>query len=124
MENELYDEYLANPEAFVRQGFEAEVEEIKNVNVGTEQMSGKVFDATKNYETAQQVKELSGWQEIKEAKIRLSLAQRYYKTWLPQQLMNADISDTSHPWCCDLPGTLCLYERVWSTWLLKRPPRY
>ena len=95
METELYDEYLANPEAFVRQGFEAEVEEIKNVNVGTEQMSGKVFDATKNYEAAQQVKELSGWQEIKEAKIRLSLAEKFYKTWLPQQLMNADISDTA-----------------------------
>ena len=95
METELYDEYLANPEAFVRQGFEAEVEEIKSVNVGTEQMSGKVFDATKNYEAAQQVKELSGWREIKEAKIRLSLAEKFYKTWLPQQLMNADISDTA-----------------------------
>ena len=93
MEDELYAEYLLNPEGFVRQGFEAEVDELKTVNVSTEQMSGKVFDSTKNYETAVRVKELSGWHEIKEAKIRLALAKKFYDAWLPKQLLGLDISD-------------------------------
>ena len=93
MENELYNQYLQNPEGFVRQGFEEEVEGLKQLNNQTEDLGSAVYEATENHETAQQVVELSGWREVQEAKIRLNLANRYYESWLPQQLMNANVTD-------------------------------
>ena len=93
MENELYNEYLQNPEGFVREGFEEEVEGLKQLNKQTEDLGSAVYEATENHETAQQVVELSGWREVQEAKIRLNLANRYYESWLPQQLMNANVTD-------------------------------
>ena len=93
MENELYNQYLQNPEGFVREGFEEEVEGLKQLNNQTEDLGSAVYEATENHETAQQVVELSGWREVQEAKIRLNLANRYYESWLPQQLMNANVTD-------------------------------
>ena len=93
MEDELYNEYLANPEGFVRQGFEQEVEDIKQLNNQTNDLGSAVYERTGNHEAAQNVVELSGWREIQEAKIRLALANKFYESWLPRQLMGANITD-------------------------------
>ena len=93
MEDELYNEYLANPEGFVRQGFEQEVEDIKQLNNQTNDLGSAVYEQTGNHEAAQNVVELSGWREIQEAKIRLALANKFYESWLPKQLMGVDITD-------------------------------
>ena len=51
MEDELYNEYLANPEGFVRQGFEQEVEDIKQLNNQTNDLGSAVYEQTGNHET-------------------------------------------------------------------------
>jgi len=93
MEQEEYQRYLADPEGYVRQGFSAEVQDIRELNKQTEDLGSKAYEQTGNHEVARQVRELSGWREIAQARIQLKLANDYYQSWLPKQLLGADITD-------------------------------
>ena len=53
----------------------------------------KAYEQTGNHEVASQVRSLSGWREIRTAKIQLALANQFYESWLPKQLQGADITD-------------------------------
>jgi hypothetical protein len=90
---EEYQKYLANPEAYVDALFESNVEEVRELNKETEALGAKAYEQTGNHEVASQVRSLSGWREIRTAKIQLALANQFYESWLPKQLQGAEITD-------------------------------
>ena len=93
MEMEEYEKYLADPDAYVRSDFIEQLDGIRSVNRVTEDLGSQAYEQTGNAEVATQVRELSGWREIAQAKIKLKLANDYYQTWLPKQLLGANITD-------------------------------
>lgn len=90
---EEYQKYLANPEGYVDALFESNVEEVRDLNKETEALGAKAYEKTGNHEVASQVRSLSGWREIRTAKIQLALANQFYESWLPKQLQGAEITD-------------------------------
>ena len=49
MEQEEYQRYLADPEGYVRQGFGAEVQDIRELNKQTEDLGSKAYEQTGNH---------------------------------------------------------------------------
>lgn len=90
---EEYQKYLSNPEEYVDSLFKSNLEELRDLNKETEALGAKAFEQTGNHEVASQVRNLSGWREIRTAKIQLALANQFYESWLPKQLQGADITD-------------------------------
>ena len=90
---EEYQKYLANPEGYVDALFESNVEEVRDLNKETEALGAKAYEQTGSHEVASQVRSLSGWREIRTAKIQLALANQFYESWLPKQLQGAEITD-------------------------------
>ena len=94
IEQERYSEYVKNPEGFVDDLFEEQVAEVQELNKATEDLGGETYLKTGNHEVAKQVRELSGWREIRTARIDLALASQYYESYLGKQLLgNKSITD-------------------------------
>jgi len=94
IEQERYAEYIKNPEGFVDDLFEEQVAEVQELNKATEDLGGETYLRTGNHEVAKQVRELSGWREIRTARIDLALASQYYESYLGKQLLgNKSITD-------------------------------
>ncbi|MBP04080.1 MAG: hypothetical protein CMA72_04770 [Euryarchaeota archaeon] len=93
MENEEYNKYLADPDGYVSDTFKIDLENMQNLNSQTENMGAEAYLSTGNNEVARRIRNLSGWDEIKKAKIQLAMASKYYESWLPKQLQEADITD-------------------------------
>lgn len=94
IEQERYAEYIQNPEGFVDDLFEEQVAEVQELNKATEDLGGETYLRTGNHEVAKQVRELSGWREIRTARIDLALASQYYESYLGKQLLgNQSITD-------------------------------
>jgi soluble lytic murein transglycosylase-like protein len=93
MELEEYNKYLADPEGYVSGIFKSDLQDMQNLNSQTENMGAEAYIGTGNNEVARQIRDLSGWREIRQAKIQLAMANKYYESWLPKQLQDADITD-------------------------------
>ncbi len=94
MQSEEFRKYMQDPEAYVGGLFDEQVNEVRELNKATEDLGGRTYENTGNHEVATQVRELSGWREIRTAQIQLNLASQYYESWLPKQLLgNEQITD-------------------------------
>lgn len=93
MEMEEYQKYLSDPEGYVSKDFLQQIDGVRDVNAQTEGLAVRAYEQTGNDEVATQVRELSGWREIAQAKIKLKLANDFYQSWLPKQLQEANITD-------------------------------
>lgn len=95
MEMEEYQKYLADPEGYVRADFIQQLDGLQKTNTQTEALGARAYEQTGNGEVAQQVRELSGWREAAQARIKLKLANEFYQSWLPKQLQEANITDAA-----------------------------
>ena len=93
MEIEEFNKYIQDPEGYVSSIFKSEVQQMQNLNSQTENMGAEAYLQTGNHEVGRQIRNLSGWREVREAKIQLSLANKFYESWLPKQLQEANITD-------------------------------
>ncbi len=93
MEVEEFNKYIADPEGYVSSIFKSEVQDMQNLNSQTENMGAQAYLQTGNHEVGRQIRDLSGWREVRTAKIQLSLANKFYESWLPKQLAEANITD-------------------------------
>lgn len=93
MEIEEFNKYIADPEGYVSGIFKSEVQDMQNLNSQTENMGAEAYLQTGNHEVGRQIRDLSGWREVRTAKIQLALANKFYESWLPKQLAEANITD-------------------------------
>ena len=93
MEIEEFNKYIQDPEGYVSSIFKSEVQQMQNLNSQTENMGAEAYLQTGNHEVGRQIRNLSGWREVREAKIQLALANKFYESWLPKQLQEANITD-------------------------------
>ncbi|ADD95477.1 hypothetical protein, partial [uncultured phage MedDCM-OCT-S08-C41] len=92
-EIEAHQKFLLDPEGFVSGGFKSDLQEMQNLHSQTENMGAQAYLETGNHEVGRKVRQLSGWEEATKAKIQLAMAAKYYESWLPKQLQDADITD-------------------------------
>ena len=93
IEIEEWQKYEADTEGYVPSLFKDQMQDMQNLHTQTENMGAQAYLDTGNHEVGRRIRNLSSWEEVQRAKIQLGIAAKYYESWLPKQLQDADITD-------------------------------